>query len=230
MECRSGDIISLRSRLWRVDSVAGDVISVTPIDSGSAERRRFFTPFEEIRRGEIRPPDPEKIGDVATNRLLVQAFRYSMVHGTAPLMSLQTSAVIPTEYQLAPVIMALNQEARVRMLIADDVGLGKTIEAGLIVSELKSRNLVTRILVICPQNLREQWQDALRYFFRIDAKIFSSVHLRGLERDIPPGVNPWAHYPCLSTLFFDRSEVMFGWEGNVKPVPGLSPPPPAERD
>jgi len=189
----------LRSRLWRVDSVAGVVVSVTSIDSDSAEKRRFFIPFEKIRRGEIRPPDPEKIGDVATNRLLVQAFRYSMVHGTAPLMSLQTSAVIPTEYQLAPVIMALNQEARVRMLIADDVGLGKTIEAGLIVSELNLRNLASRILVICPQNLREQWQDALRYFFRIDAKIFSSVHLRGLERNIPPGVNPWAHYPCVIT-------------------------------
>jgi superfamily II DNA or RNA helicase len=156
-------------------------------------------PFERIDRGRIRPPDTEKIGAVATNRLLVQAFQYSMIHGTAPLMSLRTSAVIPTEYQLAPVIMALNQGARVRMLIADDVGLGKTIEAGLIVSELRARKLASRILVICPQNLREQWQNALRYFFRIDAKIFSSVHLRGLEKNIPPGMNPWEYYPCVIT-------------------------------
>jgi len=185
--------------LWRVDSVNGAVISATCIDSDSAEQHRFFAPFERIERGQIRPPDPDTIGDVATNRLLVQAFRYSMVHGTAPLMSLRKSAVIPTEYQLAPVIMALNQGERVRMLIADDVGLGKTIEAGLIVSELKSRNLASRILIICPQNLREQWKDALKYFFQIDAKILSSVHLRGLERDIPPGANPWAYYPCIIT-------------------------------
>jgi superfamily II DNA or RNA helicase len=199
MEYNSGDIISLRKRLWRVDTIEGDILKATCIDGDSAETHRFFIPLEQIGKDRIPPPHPERIGDVATNRLLVQAFRYSMIHGTAPLMSLRTSAVIPTEYQLAPVIMALNQEARVRMLIADDVGLGKTIEAGLIVSELKSRKLVSRFLVICPQNLREQWQDALRYFFRIDAKILSSVHLRGLERNIPPGMNPWEYYPYIIT-------------------------------
>lgn len=199
MDFRSGDIVSLRSRLWRVDTVEGDVLSATCIDGDAGEEHRFFMPFEQIRRGCIDPPDTDRIGDVATNRLLVQAFRYSMLHGTAPLMSLRTSAVIPTEYQLAPVIMALNQGARVRMLIADDVGLGKTIEAGLIVSELRARKLASRILVVCPQNLREQWQDALRYFFRLDAKIFSSVHLRGLEKNIPPGMNPWEYYPCVIT-------------------------------
>lgn len=199
MDHHSGDIISLRNRLWRVDTVEGNILAATCIEGDSAESHRFYIPAEIISKGQIQPPHPEKIGDVATNRLLVQAFQYSMIHGTAPLTSLRTSAVIPTEYQLAPVIMALNQGARVRMLIADDVGLGKTVEAGLVATELKSRNLVSRILVICPQNLREQWQDALRYFFRIDAKIFSSVHLRGLERNIPPGMNPWEYYPCVIT-------------------------------
>lgn len=199
MQHNSGDIISLRNRLWRVDTIEGDILTATCIDGDSADSHRFFIPFENISKGQINPPNPEKIGDVATNRLLVQAFQYSMIHGTAPLTSLRTSAVIPTEYQLAPVIMALNQGAKVRMLIADDVGLGKTIEAGLIITELKSRKLVSRILIICPQNLREQWQDALRYFFRIDAKIFSSVHLRGLEKNIPPGMNPWEYYPYIIT-------------------------------
>ncbi|MEA2034037.1 MAG: DEAD/DEAH box helicase, partial [Euryarchaeota archaeon] len=199
MEYRSGDIVALRDCLWRVDSVSGEILSATCIDGDSMDSHRFFVPFEKIRKGQINPPNPEKIGDVGTNRLLVQAFRYSMIHGTAPLMSLQTSAVIPTEYQLAPVIMALNQGTRVRMLIADDVGLGKTIEAGLIASELQSRKLASRILIICPQNLREQWRDAFRYFFRINAEIFSSVHLRGLEKNIPPGMNPWEYYPCVIT-------------------------------
>jgi superfamily II DNA or RNA helicase len=190
-----------------VDSREGEILTATCIDGDSAESHRFYMPFETIEQGQIQPPHPEKIGDVATNRLLVQAFQYSMIHGTAPLMSLRTSAVIPTEYQLAPVIMALNQGARVRMLIADDVGLGKTIEAGLIASELKSRKLASRILVICPQNLREQWRDALRYFFRIDAKILSAVHLRGLERNIPPGVNPWEYYPyVITSIDYIKSE------------------------
>lgn len=199
MPNKPGDIVTIRNRLWRVDSRHSDILNATCIDGDSAESHRFFIPFEKIEKGHIQYPHPDKIGDVATNRLLVQAFQYSMIHGTAPLMSLRTSAVIPTEYQIAPVIMALNQGARVRMLIADDVGLGKTIEAGLIASELKSRKLASRILVICPQNLRDQWQDALKYFFRIDAKIFSSVHLRGLERNIPPGMNPWEYYPYIIT-------------------------------
>lgn len=207
MEYRSGEIISLRDRLWRVDTIDRDILTATCIDGDSMQEHRFFIPFEKILKGSIKPPDSEKIGDVGTNKLLVQAFRYSMIHGTAPLMSLRTSAVIPTEYQLAPVIMALNQGNRVRMLIADDVGLGKTIEAGLIVSELLSRKLASRILVICPQNLREQWQDALRYFFRIEAKIFSSVHLRGLEKNIPPGMNPWEHYPyVITSIDYIKSE------------------------
>jgi superfamily II DNA or RNA helicase len=207
MANKPGDIVAIRHRLWRVDSLGGDILSATCIDGDSAESHRFFIPCEKIDKGQIQPPHPEKIGDVATNRLLVQAFQYSMIHGTAPLMSLRTSAVIPTEYQLAPVIMALNQGARVRMLIADDLGLGKTIEAGLIASELKSRKLAQRILIICPQNLREQWQDALRYFFRIDAKILSSVHLRGLEKNIPPGMNPWEYYPnIITSIDYIKSE------------------------
>ena len=112
-------------------------------------------------------------------------------------MSLQRSSVIPTNYQLVPVVMALKKSNRVRMMIADDVGLGKTIEAGLIVSELMARNLASRILVVCPRNLREQWREALEYFFHIDARVISSMHRRVLERQLPPGASPWEHYRCL---------------------------------
>jgi SNF2 family DNA or RNA helicase len=139
----------------------------------------------------------EILGDPASNRLLIQACRYSMLHGAAPLLSLQRSSVIPTNYQLVPVVMALKQSNRVRMMIADDVGLGKTIEAGLIAAELLARNLASRILVVCPRNLREQWREALEYFFHIDARVISSLHRRGLERQLPPGASPWEHYRCL---------------------------------
>ena len=88
MEYRSGDIVALRNRLWRVDSVSGEILSATCIDGDSMDSHRFFVPFEKIRKGQINPPNLEKIGDVGTNRLLVQAFRYSMIHGTAPLMRL----------------------------------------------------------------------------------------------------------------------------------------------
>ena len=199
MNFSAGDIVSIRNRLWRVNAIEENILEATRIDSGENETHRFYLPFESVTGAHIEPPSNTKFGEAATNRLLIQAFRYSMVHGSAPLMSLQKSCVIPTNYQLVPVVMALNMSTRVRMLIADDVGLGKTIEAGLIASELMSRNLASRVLVICPQNLREQWQEALKYFFQIHADIISSVHLRSLERRLPPGANPWEHYKCLIT-------------------------------
>ncbi|MGZ6322138.1 MAG: helicase-related protein, partial [Ktedonobacterales bacterium] len=87
---------------------------------------------------------------------------------------------------------------RVRLAIFDDVGLGTTIEAGLIVTELMARQLASRMLVICPANLREQWREQLSYFFHlVDARIFSSTHRRALERELPAGANPWEFYRCL---------------------------------
>jgi len=183
--------------LWRLDSLEGDVLAATNIEGGEIEQRRFFLPFESVRRANIELPNPEILGEPALNKLLIQAYRYSMLHGAAPLLSLQRSSVIPTNYQLVPVVMALKKSNRVRMMIADDVGLGKTIEAGLIVSELMARNLASRILVVCPRNLREQWREALEYFFHIDARVISSMHRRVLERQLPPGASPWEHYRCL---------------------------------
>jgi hypothetical protein len=89
--------------------------------------------------------------------------------------------------------MALNVP-RVRLLIADDVGLGKTVEAGLVVTELLSRQMARNVLVVCPANLREQWREALEYFFHLDAKVVSSRHRRALERNLPAGANPWEFY------------------------------------
>lgn len=84
---------------------------------------------------------------------MLDAFRLSMVNSITPLRSLQFSREIPVFYQLVPVVIALEHE-RVRMLIADDVALGKTIEAGLIVQELRHRGLAKRLLLICPASLR----------------------------------------------------------------------------
>lgn len=101
---------------------------------------------------------------------MLRAYRRSLLHGTAPLLSLQRSRVIPKDYQLVPVVMALEMP-RVRMLVADDVGLGQTIEAGLMITELLARQMASRLLVIVPANLREQWREALDYFFHIPARI-----------------------------------------------------------
>ena len=76
----------------------------------------------------IPPPSPEIVGNYSAQDLVIRAFKLSMIHGTAPLLSLQRSRVVPELFQLVPVVMSLDMP-KVRMLIADDVGLGKTIEA-----------------------------------------------------------------------------------------------------
>lgn len=191
-----GAIVELRSRLWRVDDVQGDVLIATSIDGSPVEHRRFYLPFERVRPGRIEPPSAQIVGNFSAQDLLLRAYRLSMIHGAAPLLSLQRSRAVPVAFQMVPVVMSLEMP-RVRLLLADDVGLGKTIEAGLIVVELFARRRASRLLVICPAMLREQWKKALDYFFHIDAEIISSMHRRKMERGLPPGTNPWEYYPYL---------------------------------
>jgi SNF2 family DNA or RNA helicase len=159
------------------------------VDDAQVQAKVSLT-FEAVKPGQLQPPDAATVGYPQAQKLLLRAFRLSMMHSTAPFLALHRSRVIPVSYQLVPVVMSL-QQPRVRLLIADDVGLGKTIEAGLVISELMARGQARRVLVICPASLREQWQDALDRFFHIVSQLFSRQHRRSLERDLPAGINPW---------------------------------------
>jgi superfamily II DNA or RNA helicase len=185
-----GQVVRNRARLWRIDAQLGTELLATSIDGGETEQHRFYLPFEKVEPGHLELPDPERVGHPAAQDLLLRSFRLNMLHGTAPLLSLQRSGVVPNNYQLVPVVMALDM-ARVRLLLADDVGLGKTIEAGLILTELMARQRAAKILIVCPATLREQWQEALDTFFHIRPRIISSRHLREMERQLPAGANPW---------------------------------------
>ena len=191
-----GAVVSCRNRLWRVDGYADDVLTATTIDGGLTEQHRLFVPFEEIKQGHLDRPDASIVGYPQMQDLLLRAHRLSLLHGSAPLLSLQRSRVIPTNYQIVPVILSLDTRL-VRMLIADDVGLGKTIEAGLVITELLARQRARRVLILCPANLRVQWKEALSYFFHLDTRIISGRHRKEMERQLPAGANPWEHYPHL---------------------------------
>lgn len=108
------------------------------------------------------------------------------------------SGVEVDDYQLDPVVRALSMP-RVNLLIADDVGLGKTIEAGLVMQELILRHRARSILIVCPSSIQVQWKEEMRDKFGLDFRIVDSNLLADLRRRRGIHVNPWTHFPRLIT-------------------------------
>ncbi len=186
-----GRVVSMRNRLWRIDYVDGPVLAATPLDGRDGQTQRFHRALETVAPGTMPIPASDAVGDQREQDLLLDAYRFSLLHGTAPILGLQRSRAIPTDFQLVPLLMSLGQE-RVRLLIADDVGTGKTVEAGLVVSELLARGRARRVLVVVPANLREQWREALDHFFHLDATVVAGHLMPALERQLLPGQTVWA--------------------------------------
>ena len=115
-----------------------------------------------------------------------------------PLVSPWESAVMPEPYQLYPVLKALEMP-RVSLLLADDVGLGKTIEAGLILRELLQRRRIRRVLVICPASLQLQWRDELRSKFALDFTVLNRDRTTEIQREYGMDANPWTVTPRVIT-------------------------------
>ncbi|MCB0054843.1 MAG: DISARM system SNF2-like helicase DrmD, partial [Caldilinea sp.] len=108
------------------------------------------------------------------------------------------SGVDIKDYQLDPLVRAI-QMPRVNLLIADDVGFGKTIEAGLVLQEMLIRHRARRVLIICPSALQIHWRDQMREKFGLEFRIVDSDLLKQLRRERGLHVNPWSHFPRLIT-------------------------------
>ncbi|WP_245575174.1 helicase-related protein [Meiothermus rufus] len=187
---KPGALFRARGRDYRLERKEGELLFARTVDS--EEEALFYLPLEgsSLKLTTLGYP-PESPGDPALHDLLLRALTLSALHADAPFLALQRSRVVPANYQLVPLLMALRQP-KVRLLIADDVGLGKTIEAGLIVKELLVRSKARRVLVLAPAHLLAQWQEALRRFFHLDFVVLSGSHLKRLARTLPPGANPWS--------------------------------------
>jgi SNF2 family DNA or RNA helicase len=186
-------IINMRKRLWRVDEFDGLELVATPISGDSNDKRVFLSDIENIREERFEKISVDLPGDLTTQRLLLRAYQFDLIHGSAPFLSLHRSSVVPYNYQMVPLVLAL-ENPNVRMLIGDDVGLGKTIEAGLIISELRQRGKLKRILFLTPANLKQQWKEALDYFFHIKATVIDSFSRKEFEKELPGGANPWQYF------------------------------------
>src|SRR6185437_6085825 len=151
--------------------------------------------------------DPAEIGDNLAAGLLRTALRIGFTSSAGPFRSLASIAVEPRQYQLVPLLMALRMPV-VRLLIADDVGIGKTVEAGLIAKELLEQGEIRRLTVLCPPALAEQWRDELAEKFAIDATLVLPSTIKAISRPLRADESPFERYPytVVSTDFI-KSEI-----------------------
>jgi SNF2 family DNA or RNA helicase len=145
-------------------------------------------------------PNPDSFDHPKRLQAFLDAVRWGAVSQAddKALQSPFRSGIEVDEYQLDPVIRALSMP-RVNLLIADDVGLGKTIEAGLVVQEMILRHRVRTVLIVCPSSLQVQWQEEMRDKFGLEFRIIDSEAISILRRKRGIHVNPWSHFPRLIT-------------------------------
>lgn len=208
-----GSLVRARGREWVVlpDS-EDDLLMLRPLGGTDDDVTGVCVGLETVEQAYFNPPDPHQVGDARSCRLLRDAVRLGFRSSAGPFRSFGRIAVEPRPYQLVPLLMALKLDP-VRILIADDVGIGKTVEAALIARELLDRGEVDRLAVLCPPHLAEQWQAELRDKFHIDAELVLPSTSSRLERECGPGESLFDHHPfvVVSTDFIkaDRRRESF---------------------
>ncbi|MHB1430533.1 MAG: helicase-related protein [Streptosporangiaceae bacterium] len=212
-----GALVTARGREWVVlpESKPPGFLVLRPLGAGEDETAAVFPALEQVSPAAFPPPDPDDAGTAASAGLLRTALRIGFRASAGPFRSLARLAVEPRAYQLVPLLMALRQET-VRMLIADDVGIGKTVEAALIAAELLEQGDASGLAVLCSPALAEQWQRELASKFGIHAELVLAGTIRRLERGLLQGETIFDRYRHLvvSTDFIKRSGLreMF-WQG-----------------
>ena len=192
-----GDLVRARGREWvAMPAPREGLLALRPL-SGSEEDMIVLD--QEL---EITPVEPARFDLPANTGVTVQAkaallsdaLRLTLRRGAGPFRSAAKLSFEPRIYQLVPLLMALRLEVP-RLLIADDVGIGKTIEAGLILREFIDRGEVDAFTVLCPPHLVEQWTGELKDRFGIDAVAVTSGTATRLERNLPLAQTLFEAYP-----------------------------------
>ncbi len=140
----------------------------------------------QIQHFTFTPKNPPFDGNPLHFKLGIEAARIGLAYEFDPFFSLSIARVDPLPHQLEAVYDYFLKLPRIRFLLADDPGAGKTIMAGLLLKELKIRGLVTRTLIVAPANLTFQWQREMKDKFR---EIFDVM--RGEVLRAQYGHNPW---------------------------------------
>lgn len=183
----AGDLVRARGREWvALPGTREDVLALRPL-AGSENDTVVLDPALElvpVAPARFDLPADARPTVQAKAALLADAMRLTLRRGAGPFRSAAQLAFEPRTYQLVPLLMALRLLTP-RLLVADDVGIGKTIEAGLILRELMDRGEVDAFSVLCPPHLVEQWVGELKARFGIEAVAVTSGTASRLERGLP---------------------------------------------
>ena len=216
LRIRPGDLVRVRTERWRVSVVRtfhdATIVETVGIDAGNrGQCARFVFPFETI----------DSVPHIVRPRIVRPArwrryARQTLAEALPSPTSLRTVAeadiaILP--FQLEPAL-ALTHGLGTRVLIADAVGLGKTIQASIIVAETLARARDGHALVLCPAGLRDQWSEELEERFRLRPSIIDSAALASRPVAAVESVNPWAAHPVAiaSIDYVKRPEVLRGLE------------------
>jgi len=196
-----GKLVKFRGRRCVVQpSVDKDIILLKPLGGSDDEAMAIFEPVlqakDKIEEDSFELPSVSDLDSFLTSKLLYDAARLSFRQVSGPFRCMGKLSFRPRSYQLVPLIMALKQPVT-RLLIADDVGVGKTIEALLILREFIERGSIKSFAILCPPHLCEQWQKELADKLDIEAVIIRSSTVAGLERKIvgDDTLNVFNYYP-----------------------------------
>lgn len=211
-----GALVRARERDWVViPSEEDGVVRLRPVDGADQDAIGVFLPLERdaINPSQYPLPDPASAGDFTGALLLRDAVRLALRSGAGPFRSMGRLSVVPRPYQFVPLIMGLRLDP-IRLLIADDVGVGKTIEAAMIARELLDRGAIRRIGVLCAPHLCDQWAKELREKFSIDTAIIQPSRIARLEREVPRGdISIYQYYRhmvvSIDYIKSDRNRRMF---------------------
>ena len=197
VQFKPGDLVRARGREWVVlPEMRADLLKLRPLGGAEDDATLIYLPLEPEApvAATFDLPNPDRPGSQEAALLLRDALRLKLRAGAGPFRSFGNINVEPRAYQLVPLLMALKLDT-IRLLVADDVGIGKTIEAGLIARELIDRGEVERLTVICPPHLGEQWQQELAEKFSIEAEVVRTGTATRLERSLRPDESIFEVYP-----------------------------------
>ncbi|MBI4321319.1 MAG: DEAD/DEAH box helicase [Chloroflexi bacterium] len=190
-------MVRARGREWVVlPTDDPETLRLRPLGGTDEDACGLYLPLEgdDVASASLPLPDPRHAGNALSATLLRDAVRLGFRSAAGPLRSIARIAVEPRPYQLVPLLMALRQDT-VRLLIGDDVGVGKTIEAAMIARELLDRGEIRRICVLCPPHLCEQWRKELIEKFHLPAVEVRPGTITALERDLPLDRSVFQEYP-----------------------------------